>query len=466
MSALGTAPRGILSGSLIWVTVGTNALIFLAAFDALAVTTIMPTVARELDGAELFSAAFAATLAASVVGMVAGGAWTDRSGPTAPLLVAVAAFVAGLVVSALAPDMPLFVLGRFLQGLGTGAMVVAIYVIVARLYPVALRSRIFASFAAAWVVPGLVGPALAGSVSDGPGWRWVFVGLGVLVVVGTAAVVPSLVRVRRTPPPLDTAEGAIVPVPPRTIARNIALSIVVALAVLGVSVSGGLPIGVAWAVAAACIAVAVVAVRPLLPRATLLARSGIGSSILVRAAAAAAFFAVEARLPYLFQEGYGMPARDAGLILTVGAVAWAGASHLAGRISDRVSERAMIALGGLLVSGGIVVQAATALLHLHPLVAGAGWFVAAAGMGTIYPLVSTLVLGYSRTADQGFNSSALSMMESVAGAVGIAVAGLLFLSTGGGDTPWSFGSAFLFSAAIAALVIPLARRVVADPVRA
>ena len=67
-------------------TIGMVSLVFLAAFEALAVTTIMPTVSADLDGRAWFSAAFSATLAASVVGMVAAGLWSDRSGPRLPLL--------------------------------------------------------------------------------------------------------------------------------------------------------------------------------------------------------------------------------------------------------------------------------------------------------------------------------------------------------------------------------------------
>ncbi len=58
-------------------------IIFLAAFEAMAVTTIMPLVARDLDGEALFALAFAVPLAAGIIGMVIAGNWTDRSGPAA-----------------------------------------------------------------------------------------------------------------------------------------------------------------------------------------------------------------------------------------------------------------------------------------------------------------------------------------------------------------------------------------------
>jgi len=70
-------PTPLLSPRYRWATIGMVSLIFLAAFEALAVTTIMPTVSADLDGRAWFSAAFSVTLAASVVGMVAGGMWAD-----------------------------------------------------------------------------------------------------------------------------------------------------------------------------------------------------------------------------------------------------------------------------------------------------------------------------------------------------------------------------------------------------
>ena len=59
-------------------------LIAFVAFEAMAVATVMPTVARDLDGLDLYALAFAAPLASGVVGMVAAGMWSDRTGPVVP----------------------------------------------------------------------------------------------------------------------------------------------------------------------------------------------------------------------------------------------------------------------------------------------------------------------------------------------------------------------------------------------
>jgi MFS family permease len=439
------------------MTVGANAIIFLAAFDALAVATIMPTVARELDGATLYAAAFSSTLAAGVIGTVASGAWADRRGPVGPLIAAVTVFVAGLVVAATAGTMPLFVVGRFLQGLGMGAAVVALYVIVARVYPAGLHTRVFATFAAAWVVPGLVGPVAAGAIADGPGWRWVFVGVSVFVIVALVAIGPSLGRLRGAPIPAAADEPAHAPASAARVARDLVLATLLAFAVVGISTAEELPGWPGWIVAAVCVVAAALLLRPVLPRGTLSGRPGLGSTILLRGTIAAAFFSTEVRLPYLLQAHYGMKPWEAGLILTIGAVSWGAASVLQPRLAGRVSETRALVLGALLLVLGIGLQLATAAYTLHPAVAGVGWLLAAGGMGTIYPRLSTMMLGYSTPADQGFNSSALSNIESVGGATAIALGGLLFTAAGAAGGA-GFPVSILASFAIAILAVPIAFR--------
>jgi MFS family permease len=458
-AATPSAPRGIWSGSLRWLTLGASAIIFLGAFDALAVTTIMPTVARELDGASLYAAAFSATLAAGVIGTVAAGAWCDRRGPVPPLVAAVAVFVIGLVVAATAGTMPLFVLGRFLQGLGNGASTVALYVTVARAYPPALHTRMFSAFAAAWIVPGLIGPAAAGAVAAGPGWRWVFVGLAVLVGVALVIVAPSLLRLRLTGRE-DAASAP--PPPPARVARDLVLATLLAIAVVGIAASEELPTWAGWITAGVGVVAAVLLFRPLLPRGTLTAARGLGATVLMRGVIAAAYFSTEVRLPYLLQAHYGLTPWQAGLILTVGAVAWGGSSVVLARRGDRLDPTRALATGAVLLAIGIALQLATAALT-PPLpvalaLAGVGWVASATGMGIAYPQISTMMLRASTPADQGFNSSALSNLESVAGATAIALGGLVFAAAGGSDG-LGFPLSILFALAIAVLALPVALRV-------
>src|SRR5436305_15268798 len=65
---------------------GITLVISVAAFEAIAVATAMPTVAKALHGVGLFGWSFTAYLLADVVGLVDAGARVDRRGPASALV--------------------------------------------------------------------------------------------------------------------------------------------------------------------------------------------------------------------------------------------------------------------------------------------------------------------------------------------------------------------------------------------
>lgn len=251
-SAPADAPEkaGILHRRYLLVTAGACALVFLAAFESLAVTTIMPLVSRELDGAALYALAFAGPLATGVIGMVAAGNWSDRRGPVGPLYASVALFVLGLLIAGTAGSMAALVGGRLVQGLGGGAMTVALYVVVARVYPPVLHPKIFAAFSAAWVIPSLVGPFAAGIVAQAASWHWVFLGVVGLVVPALLMIVPALRGLHRnpakaTPADADAPEGTTSA--QRWSYGRLAWAALAALAVLALNLSAQVPgVGAIW----------------------------------------------------------------------------------------------------------------------------------------------------------------------------------------------------------------------------
>ena len=434
-----TVDQGLLRRPYALTTVGSWSLVFLAAFESLAVTTVMPVITANLDGRGLYSLAFSATLAAGVVGTVAAGSWSDRRGPVVPLFVAIGIFTLGLAVAGTAQSMEVFVAGRFLQGLGAGGESVAVYVLIAKVYPARLHTRLFGAFAAAWVLPSLVGPFAAGVVTDVLSWHWVFLGVIVLVAAATAMIGPAVRGV--THEPAEPRPGEF---------RQIVAATAVAVAV--VALSYGRELGVAvWVVAPLGIAVIVLAVRPLWPAGTYRARPGLPATILLCAAAGAVFFGTEVYLPLLLHDRYGLPPWLSGITLTAAAISWALASHVQGRLSERLSEAAAMRIGSALLAGGALVELVTAACTLHPVVAAAGWLLAGAGMGTLYPRVAALVLRLSAPGEEGFNVAAKSIADSVGGSVTLALTGLLF---GAG----SFVTVFALSTVIGVTVVLVARR--------
>ncbi|AZC13833.1 MFS transporter [Microbacterium sp. ABRD28] len=435
------APSSVWGPPFLWVTVGAVALIFLAATQALAVTTVMPVVSADLDGDRLYAVAFAGTLATSVIGMVAAGAWCDRGGVLAPLSTAVGLFVIGLLIAGLAPSMPALVAGRLVQGLGTGGQTVALYVVVARVYPGTVHGRVFAAFSAAWVVPSLIGPFLAGAVAEFLHWRWVFLGVAVLTIVAYLLVVARLHGL-----PLHTDEPATARVGPR-----LACAFVVAIGALGLSLAGELGRW-AWLAVIASVVVVALAARPLLPPGALRAAHGLPSVVLMRGLIAGALFGAEIYIPYLLIDDYGFSPTWAGLGLTAAALAWAGAAEVQGRIGDRLGNTRITVIGTALLVASLLIAVATALLSLTPAVLVAGWSLAGAGMGLMYPRLTVLTLAYSTPQNQGFNSSALSISDAVGSASSIAVMGLVFTLLTGTDA--GFPAVFVIGTllALAALV--------------
>lgn len=452
------ATAGILQRPYLLATAGACALVFLAAFESMAVTTIMPLVSRELDGAGLYALAFAGPLATGVIGMVAAGNWADRRGPSAPLYASVALFAAGLLIAGTAVSMPMLVAGRLVQGLGGGAMTVALYVVIAQVYPARLHAQVFAAFSAAWVIPSMIGPFAAGVVAQLSSWHWVFLGVVGLVVPALAMILPAMRGVRSA----EGSDGAATHTPKPEVADvpwafgRMGWAALAALSVLGLNLSGQVP-GVGWVIAAVALVIAMLAVRPLVPRGTLRAHRGLPSVILMRGAASAAFFGAEVYVPYFLTERYSFTPAFAGLALTGSALAWAGASAVQGRMGSRLGNARAVGIGSALVLGSVAIVLVTTLFSWPAAVAIAGWLFAGAGMGLMYPRLSVMTLALSKAEDQGFNSSAMSIADSLGGALSLAVTGLVFsaLTT----TAASFAGVFALTSTIAVVGLIIAPRV-------
>jgi MFS family permease len=402
------------------VLVGMVALVLLGAFEALAVATAMHTVAVALDGMALYAVAFAGSIAASVVGMVAAGRWCDRYGPGPSLWGGVGMFLAGLVVSGLAPAMGVFVAGRVVQGLGTGMYIVALYVLVARVFPEERRPSVFAAFAAAWVVPSLVGPVISGLMVEHLGWRWVFLAVPVLAVPALLMMRPGLRAVGQERPTGTTPDAA----------GNSALWWAAAAALgIGLLHFSGQQTGARLYVPlAVALALVVVSVPRLLPRGTARAARGLPSVIAIRGLIAAAFTGTEVLLPLLLQSERALSPTLAGGILTFGAIGWSVGAWLRGRARWGWSHAQFVMIGALLVAGGISGTVLLAWAAVPPIIGMLAWTFAGLGMGMAHPTLSVLTLSLSPEDQQGANSSALQVSDALSAAIALAVTGSMLLA--------------------------------------
>ncbi len=419
------------------------ALILIVAFENLAVTTVMPLITDIFDGAHLYALAFGGPLAISVIGMVVAGNWADRTGPVPPLLASVALFVLGLIVAGAANSMETLVVGRLLHGLGGGGINVALYVMVARAFPSSLHPSIFAGFAAAWVLPSVIGPFLGGLVAEYFGWRWVFFGVVFLCAPSLVAMRPSLRQLREKVMPNPV---------PWSLKRLLIASVVcIGVIVMDLTAASGSVIG--WATAGVSAVVTMIALLQLLPSGTGALRVGLPSVIAMRGVLSGGFIAAEVYLPYLLTDVYHVSPSLTGASLTVGGLTWAAASQLHARLSRRFSGRRFLITGSTLLVIATTLVFITTWLDSGPLLIVLCWAIAGAGMGLSYPRLGTMTLALSTPHNSGFNSAALSISDSIGAALALTVAGAGFVTLGGPANINGFLAAFGLAILLAATAI-------------
>jgi len=97
-------------------------------------------------------------------------------------------------------------------------------------------------------------------------------------------------------------------------------------------------------------------------------------------------------------------------------------------------------------------------LILTPFLIGAFWVLAGAGMGLMFPRISSYVLAASTEREQGGNSAAMSIADAVGGATAISLAGLVFTSVGSAADLGAFVAALTLTTGVAVGAVLVSRR--------
>lgn len=395
-------------------------IISLIGFESLAVATAMPTVVESLDGRAMYALAVGVPMAAQLLTVSLAGPWSDSIGPRSCLCAGLALFSGGLLAATAAPSMSLLVLGRAVQGLGGGLCVVPLYAIIGSSVRPTRQPQFFAAFAAAWILPGLIGPAIAGFVVARWSWRWIFGVVPILVVLLSPAITKVTSQVSTEPRPLDR-DGLRHSIVPATVA-GIAVAL---LQVTSGTNTGGYTLAALATVIVAAI-VSIVAIRPLLPAGTFTSRRGLGSTILLRGTVNGTFIATEAYLPLMLKENHGWPPFQAGLVLTISSVTWALGSWYQGKIASRKILRLLPVIGATCQLVGICLAIPVAFSQVHGAFVLLGWLIAGTGCGLAYPGMSVHALALTPLERKGQTSSALQLADTFGAAFSIAISGLAF----------------------------------------
>ncbi len=434
------ARRGLVTGLVLSTT-------FIAA-EALAVITIMPRVARDLGGLNLYGWVFSAFMLGSLIGTVAAGRATDRAGPAQPFVAGLVLFGLGLTVAGLAPSMPALVGGRVLQGLGAGAVPAVSYVAIGRSLPPHLRAQMMAVLSTAWVLPGLLGPVVSVEVTSLFGWRWVFLGLVPLVGLAGLLALPALVRLGR-PRAGTAAEHRLLDAVRTAAGAGLLLGALTSRNAL-----------VAAALVAGGMAVGLPALRRLLPAGTLAAKKGLPATILSRGLLTFSFFGCDAFVTLAITTVLHHSVALASLAITGSTLAWTAGAWVQVRLSRSWEGQRVIRAGLIFLLTGI----AGMVLSLQPAVpigeAVVAWTVAGLGMGLAYAPTSLMMLREASPGREGWASASLSLFEVLGTALGTGLAGAAIVV--GANRGWPISTAvtvaFGFAGGGAAVALAVTRR--------
>ena len=167
-------------------------------------------------------------------------------------------------------------------------------------------------------------------------------------------------------------------------------------------------------------------VRRLLPAGTLRFARGLPTVVAMRGVLAGAFFGAETFVPLMLVSQRGLSATLAGLCLTGGAIGWSAGSWYQGRPATRLPRYLLVRTGCALVALGVVGVALATWPVVPPWVAAVAWTVGGVGMGMSMASVSVLMLQLSPPQDQGANSAALQVSDSLFAAVTIGLGGAIY----------------------------------------
>ena len=147
---------------------------FLAALEATAVATAMPTAVADLGGMERFSWVFSAYLLTSTTTVPLFGKLADLYGRLRIYIICMVLFLLGSAASGLAPSFEWLIFARALQGIGAGGVMPVSVTLIGDIFTLEERGRMQGLFSGVWGVSSLVGPAIGGFVTDAFSWRYVF----------------------------------------------------------------------------------------------------------------------------------------------------------------------------------------------------------------------------------------------------------------------------------------------------
>jgi EmrB/QacA subfamily drug resistance transporter len=440
---------------------------FAALAFALGQTTLIPALPELARGLHTDSSGVAWTLTgyfvAAAVFTPLVGRLGDMFGKRRLLVFALAAFVAGSVVSAVSSELWIVVAGRVIQGVGGGIFPLC-FGIIRDEFPRDRVARSVGLMSAVAAIGGGLGLVLGGVLVDYASYHWIFwlgAAMGVLAVVGAQLLVPE--SPVRTPGRLDLP-GAVV------------LGIGLILPLLAISQAHDKGWGSARTLGLIAAGVVILGLWVLLERRTAEPLADIRalakppvlitnlSTLLVGFGMFGSFVLIPtlAEAPTSTGYGFGLDATRAGLLLLPGSLAMLVLGPVSGIIGGRIGNKVPLALGGLLAALGLGLLAVVHDTQLQVL----GFTVLmSGGMGLAFAAMPNLIMDAVPAHQTGEATGFNALVRSVGASLGSQVSATVIAGSAvaGVARDSGFTHAFAVAAGVAlcaglvALLIPRPR---------
>ncbi len=386
--------------------------------------SLLPSAVADIGGERLYAWVTTVYLVASVMAATTVGPVLTRFGPRTAYLGALLAFAAGSALSALAPTMPLLLVGRVAQGLAGGVLAGLGYAVISAALPDRLWTRASAVVSAMWGVGTLVGPATGGLFAQFGFWRG---GFGMLAVL---AVAMSLLVPLALPARADSSEA-----PPRT---RIPVWSLLLLGVAALTVSAAViphsAAVIAGLLAAGAVLVAVFLVVDRRATAAVLPRKAFAPGplkwIYLTLGLMMAATMVDMYVPLFGQRLGGLAPVVAGFLGAALSVGWTVGEIASASITNVRMTVRVVAIAPLVMAVGLALAAYTQT-DGAPLTVVALWALALAiagtGIGMAWPHLSAWAMGsvVDDPPQQAVAAAAINTVQLMCGAFGAGLAGVL-----------------------------------------
>ncbi|KAK7751945.1 hypothetical protein SLS62_006088 [Diatrype stigma] len=158
----------------LWVIIIVIMVLSLASgLDSTIITTSLPTIARDIGGARQYVWVAQSYLFATTVPLPFYGQIANIFGRRNPLFVAIALFALGSGIGGGASNVAMLIVGRVIQGLGTGGIAVLPEIVICDLIPPRFRGPWLSITMSGAAIGTTLGPIIGGALAES-NWRWIF----------------------------------------------------------------------------------------------------------------------------------------------------------------------------------------------------------------------------------------------------------------------------------------------------